>query len=237
MSNTLSTLYATPHTDLAFGPNTSYRVGDGRIRLQISEIFNNRTLNDYSGTLAVELWALKHPYWGGGFDGFAVAGTTIGEVFGQHYLQNCQYDLIFSEPPVGTWYFTLMLREWSETGFVTRDYVNFDLPYQVNWKPTLVEKSNKVVEVDFSTAAKSAAPSEAPAARPNQKAPRPAKDDARALSINSAAAEDLAKIKGMSQKLANSIVKNRPFTKLEDLCKVKGIGEKLLVKLRPFIKL
>lgn len=128
----------------------AYRIEGDRVIITINEIQNQREFNQTSGTLSIELWALRQPHQGGQFDGIAVAGTQIGEVLGQHFLANCQYDLIFQAPPAGTWYLTLMLREWTEAGFQTRDFVNFDLPYVVTWTPSVVQGNpDNVINVSF----------------------------------------------------------------------------------------
>ena len=51
------------------------------------------------------------------------------------------------------------------------------------------------------------------------------------VNINTASAEQLAKLKGIGPALAQRIIeyreKNRPFEKPEDITKVKGIGPKI----------
>ncbi|WP_028884863.1 helix-hairpin-helix domain-containing protein [Teredinibacter turnerae] len=121
--------------------NCSFHIIDNTLYLNVDKVLNNRPLGDVSGTLAVELWGLRQPYSGGEFDGVALAGAHIGEIFGQHFLGGNTFEVPFSEPPVGTWHLTLMLREWTNSGFVTRDHINFPVPYVVNWVPELVHKS------------------------------------------------------------------------------------------------
>ena len=158
----------TTSTQLALVGNCGYQIQDNRIVIDIDEIASHRDLGDLSGTLSLELWALKQPYQGGDFDGAPLAGTQIGEMLGQHSLNNCRYDLLFQEPSVGTWYLTLMLREWTDVGYVTRDYVNFALPYEVNSKPTVVRsETDNVINVSF-------AGSEKPATKIVAEQPQPA---------------------------------------------------------------
>lgn len=59
----------------------------------------------------------------------------------------------------------------------------------------------------------------------------------RAVSVQTASVEELAKVKGLNLKLAREIVKARPFSSLNDLVKVHGIGEKTLQRLKPLLKL
>lgn len=97
-------------------------------------------------------------------------------------------------------------------------------------------------------AAKAPAPTVAPVAAkaPAQEAPKasaaaPAKPAADAspkpVSVNTARFEELAAVKGLSPKLAECIVKKRPFSSLDDLRKVKGLGTKILAEVRSRLRL
>jgi DNA uptake protein ComE-like DNA-binding protein len=65
----------------------------------------------------------------------------------------------------------------------------------------------------------------------------PAGEGRRAVSVQTASVEELAKVKGLNLKLAREIVKARPFSSLNELVKVSGIGEKTLQRLKPLLKL
>jgi DNA uptake protein ComE-like DNA-binding protein len=83
--------------------------------------------------------------------------------------------------------------------------------------------------------AKSAAPA-TPAVAAVVEAPA-AGEGRRAVSVQTASVEELAKVKGLNLKLAREIVKARPFTSLNELVKVSGIGERTLQRLKPLLKL
>jgi len=225
--------------ELTLAGNAGYEIQNDRVIITIDEIANNRDFGDISGTLSVELWALEQPYNGADFYGIALAGTPIGELFGQHFLADSRYELDFTEPSDGTWYLTLMLREWTEAGYVTRDYINFDVPYIVGNKPTIVrsEKDN-VISVSFTDNKKS--PAVAKAANPVAKKAKSVPVEPQAIetvSLNNAELKDIAAIKGVSTKLAENIVAARPFESFNAVLKVKGMGAKLLEKIRNFISL
>jgi DNA uptake protein ComE-like DNA-binding protein len=59
----------------------------------------------------------------------------------------------------------------------------------------------------------------------------------RLVSVNTAAEEELAAVEGLTPKLARAIAKKRPFASLDDLRGIKGIGEKLLNSIRSRLKL
>lgn len=198
--------------------NCGYALNADRVRITLEQILNPRSAGDISGTLVVELWALHQPYHGGYFEGIPLAGLPIGVVFGQHALNQCVYDLAFQEPPPGTWYITLMLREWTAVGYVTRDFRTFNTPYTVTWSPLLIDGGNaKPVPETKPTAI-------AVPATPSVKVNK--------LALNQATVSEIAAIKGISAKLAAAIAAARPFKSFNEIKKVKGVGTKLLEKLR-----
>ena len=56
-------------------------------------------------------------------------------------------------------------------------------------------------------------------------------------SVNTASADELAAIKGLSKTVAKAIVAGRPYASLDELTRAKGMGEKLLAKLRQQLSL
>ncbi|MCP8689602.1 ComEA family DNA-binding protein [Marinobacterium sedimentorum] len=57
------------------------------------------------------------------------------------------------------------------------------------------------------------------------------------VSINSASAQELARIKGISARLASAIISGRPYGSLDTLIQVRGIGKLTLERFRPFLGL
>jgi competence ComEA-like helix-hairpin-helix protein len=118
----------------------------------------------------------------------------LGSLRGQDERGSLEYRMPFSSPAAGEWRLTLLLREWTERGYQTRDYCNFPVPYRA--EPRLAIKAPKRV------------------------------------SVSEASVEELAAVDGLNVKLAQAIVRARPFASLKDLMRVRGIGEKMLQKLR-----
>jgi len=260
MHTTQPQTLTTTSTQLALVGNSGYQIQDNRIVINIDEIASRRDLGDISGTLAIELWALKQPYQGGVFSGEALAGTQIGELYGQHFLPDCRYDLLFQEPPAGSWYLTLMLREWTDAGFVTRDYVNFDLPYEVGGKPTVVRSdTDNVINVSFAGSEKAAAktvaeqpqPAEAKPATPKTEQPKAqkpvAKTDKTPVQMPAVEAPEVKQTKpSVAQAPAIVAEKHKVSTPLtvslnkatrKEIAAIRGISKKLaedIVSARPF---
>jgi len=254
-SNEVHDLAVYPNKQQFIQPRMSGLVGyhvDGlRVQIQVERVENPRVAANRSGTLSLEIWALSKPFEGGRFQGHHLAGVEIGSVNGQSELVLQPIDLAFSGPPAGNWQTVLMLREWTAAGFVTRDFASFparfvsapaeeqaalvvDQPVvSVAEKaaPTVVAKagSRRTVKVSTRELPKADALVSTPKARVSASTKR--------VSVNSASIEELAELKGLSTKLAERIVKNRPFTSLDDLSQIKGLRTKLLAKVRDRLKL
>jgi hypothetical protein len=209
--------FITPHLEGSVG----YQVEGREVTLRAEGIRNPRRANNLSGSLALELWALADEYRGGPvFGGRLLASADAGRIEGQVSRQDFEQRVKFEAPAEGRWHVVLMLREWVPGGYVTRDFCTFAEQYVV--EPQVAPESIP--------AANTNATIEAPDALHVPKA------DGR-LSIMTASVEELAKLKGLTKKVAVEIVKGRPYASLDELTRVRGIGPKMLAKLRPLIAL
>lgn len=125
-----------------------FSVLHNQICITVDNITNNRNLFGLSGSLSLELWAIESPYMGEGFTGQLVTYTYLTQLQDGYELRNNTYQLPFSEPTAGTWYMTLMLREWDGVNYITKDYVNFPIPYTIS-QPDVIREVNNVISVDF----------------------------------------------------------------------------------------
>lgn len=220
--------------------NVTCALADGMATLTVDAIENPRAEDNLSGTLALEVWALDAPYAGGSWQGIPVASMVLGVLGGGQQLTDCHF-VVPAAAPEGPGVLTLMLREWSTGGYVTRDYCNLSLetPAKTKAKPKAAAK-------------KAAAKEEAPKAKAEPKpvtkeSKAPAKESkpvakkttktakapvAKGIAVNSASEAELLAIKGLSATVAKAIIAARPYASLNDLGKVKGVGPKLLTKLR-----
>jgi len=231
-----------PNPSLVMAGNCGYQINGNKVTLTIAEIANNRDNGCISGTLAVELWANTLPYQGGDVNGQILASTCIGELYDQHFLADCRYELDFLQPTEGTWLISLLLREWTDMGYITRDHVNFSVPYVVAKQPVIArQEESNIINISFPEHKKTSAK---PGAKKTDVASQAAIAEKTAdnshdklLSINEASVKEIAAIKGVSRKLAENISAERPFGSFDALLKVKGMGPKMLEKIRNFIKL
>ena len=339
--------------------NVGYRFDGDSVVLQAEAVRNARAADNLSGTLGLQLWALREPYQGGQVHGTLLAQASLGRLLGQDELLAIEERAPLAELAPGAWQLALLLSEWTDAaGFITRDYCNFSAPHRVEAearaedhvafeperfdaiaeepaehesiehesiadesiaheaiaheaiarepiapeavaetqaravpvpapKPVVeaqtpalappaavpVVEVEPTVEVPRAVAEPLAASPTAPASEPKialkaltaaraEKAPsakplatqaprvekareaatEPAAASPKAasaavpgtarLSVQTASVDELAAVPGLNKKLAQAIVKARPFNSLEDVVRVRGIGDKLLQKLR-----
>lgn len=221
----------------------AHSIENGRVTISIGRIASHRDSRDISGTLSVELWALESPYTGGDFGGIPLAGTTIGEILGQHFLTDCHYDLVFQQPPDGTWHLTLMLREWTAAGYLTRDYVNFAPPYVTGTGSAMSSESDNQIGVESASDIK--AP---PASAEIEDRVHPADAVATATStsggkdqepeqgssISSASPEEISAVNEDSENVVESIVTERPSDSTDESLRVKDKDHSLFKRMLRF---
>lgn len=100
--------------------------------LEIDAISNPRAAQDRSGTLALEVWSLERRYTGGAFSGQPLGSVTLGSLAGQQRWTdlNQTWHLPVLHDQRASGHLTLMLREWTPAGYVTRDWRELDWPRQ-----------------------------------------------------------------------------------------------------------
>ena len=228
------------------------QLGEGVIGLDLECIENPRDADNLSGTLALEVWSLEAPYGGGSWSGVPVASVVLGTLAGQAEWCNCHFDA-HAGPAPATGHLTLMLREWTPAGYLTRDYRILPVVAAADQAsgqaatapaapaPTAAKSAAKAADKPASKpaaggkAAKSAKPGPAAASKvPSEVA---AKGDRPLPSVNSATLADLAAVPGIGPVLARAIVAGRPYVSLDELTRAKGMGDKLLARLRKSIRL
>ncbi|MBS1160992.1 MAG: hypothetical protein H6R15_3411 [Proteobacteria bacterium] len=242
-------LAAYPARENFFLPSLMGEVGcsvaDGIAALTIEAISNPRAADNLSGTLNLEVWALDAPYAGGSWAGTPVASLVLGVLAGGSAWTACHFDVPAAMPAEGA-ALTVMLREWTPAGYVTRDYRNFvAAPVKAEEAPAVVAES--IVETTAAVVAKPAKAAKTPAAEEKKAVAEPAKKSAKkaaaskavvkAVSVNKASEAELLAVKGLPPSVARAIIAARPFATLEDVCRAKGMGPKMLAKLRDLLVL
>lgn len=235
--------FANPALEGAVG----YSVEGEQVVLRAEGVANPRPEGNNSGTLCLELWAFSEPYAGGEPRGQRLAGTELGSVWGKYRLPDVERLTPFTPPPSGRWHVSLLLREWTLAhGYTTRDHRNFDVVYEQAAPKQAAPEQAAPVPAPAPTPPASARaeklrlikPVEAPAAAAaTPAAAAAAAKNSGMVSVNTGSIEDLAKLPGMSLKVAKEIVKNRPFASLEGLIQVRGVGDKTLRRIKSLLTL
>ena len=127
--------FIAPHLD----GSVSYQIDCDQVVLHAERVTNPRSADNLSGSLALELWAVENEYHGGTFSGQPLAGVAIGRIAGESSFDGIEQRVAFSAPTAGSWRVVLMLREWGQDGYVTRDYCTFADPYVVSAPPPAAE--------------------------------------------------------------------------------------------------
>jgi hypothetical protein len=210
--------------------NCGYRIENDRVILSIQRIGNERTEDNLSGTLRLQLCAFLQ-------DGdkrseqLVLASTTIGEVKGQHVITDCRYDLLFQQPTAGSWQLVLQLSEWDGAEYTLCNSAYFDTLYQVQAIPDQVQAIPANFEPTMNVDEKveeSVTPS--PKIPTTQKAVKKNVigyvDGYRA--INKSKVEKILKVKGVPKKLLDKLVAERPFRSEKAVLNVKGMGPAML---------
>lgn len=225
----ISTGNAVNQSGLSLNGNCGYRIQGDRILVTIDRIQSDRTYENLSGTLslAIQAFSFNDTF----SNGLTLASTTIGEVKGQHILPDCAYDLIFQEPPAGDWALTLSLSEWNGTDYSLCDIVYFNVPYHVE---VASKNTNTCIETEADTIK-----TELKSDQPKQQKDPITLPESKACDfkqINRVKLERLAKIKGVSLKVAERVVAQRPYHSMKALLSVKGMGPKTLYKILDELK-
>ncbi|MDB4972292.1 MAG: hypothetical protein JWN48_633 [Myxococcaceae bacterium] len=112
--------------------NVGYRVEGEHVVLQADAVRNTRALDNLSGSLTLQLWALSEPYDGGLLYGTLMAQAGLGRLEGQSEERFIERSVPLTEAPVGSWQLALVLTEWTDAaGYLTRDFCNFAAPHVV----------------------------------------------------------------------------------------------------------
>jgi len=209
--------FVAPHLDGAVG----YAIEGHDVELSAARVFNPRPPDNLSGSLALELRAVRIGSNGAG-ESVVLATAALGRVAGQCAVEQVKERVPFSAPPAGRWQLVLALVEWTALGFADRDARAFEAIHHVA-SPEAADASPSDASVVLDPLPTTTV--EPPSAH------------RRRVSIQTASVEELSRVRGLTQKLAREIVKARPFRSLEELVRVRGIGEKTARKLRDLLSI
>lgn len=86
---------------------------------------SNSASGGKSGSLRLRLWAAKSKFSGGTLNGYIMGTRTLKPLTANHYYSNISGKVKYNRPPSGKYYTILTLEEYTNSGWVIRDYINF----------------------------------------------------------------------------------------------------------------
>lgn len=113
-------------TSISLSGNYTYQYSGSYVVMSADKISNN-TSGGYSGTLRMELWAFSTPYTGASQTGYKLATYQLPQQLngGQYYSNVSSGSVAATYPPSGTWYISLLIGEYTTSGWTTATYGNF----------------------------------------------------------------------------------------------------------------
>jgi len=128
---TVAASFASASNVMFVGGATYAYVGSTAV-LTANEVANFDSVG-FSGTLHLELWAFGTPYNGTQTTGHKLAEYSLGQLVAGFNLSSISSGTIsYFGPPDGTWYFALLLTEYTgagaDAGYVPRDHIDFATP-------------------------------------------------------------------------------------------------------------
>ncbi|MBJ7536443.1 hypothetical protein [Marinomonas transparens] len=218
-----------------------YRIENDRVIISIGRIANDRVNDNISGTLRIQLCAFSQDI--NRSENAVLATTTIGEIKGQHFISDGHYDLVFQQPPVGTWQFVLQLSEWDGSHYALCDTAYFEVPYQEFYtysEENNLQADNTYLEPTSPEPLVAEPPQVEESLTPSLKTPATKDKEVKKnsagsadgyLAINKSKVEKLLKVKGVPKKVLNKVVTERPFSSDKAVLNIKGMGPTMLKRI------
>lgn len=236
--------FKSAHMDLSLQGVCKVTRCERQVIISVDEIANNRSWQNVSGSLSLELWALPKPYRGEDFSGQCMAAVPVVQINGQHCLRRCRYETDLMSDFTSDHHIYLMLREWSgDSGFVTQDYVALviESPLRSNDEylqplmsapaDRLSEQSDIIADKDSTTCQIGEPESSVP-----EQSATPEESREPSVSINQASKSELRSIKGINKKLAKAIIAGRPYKKKKSLLKLPLLSKKKFKRIKRKIR-
>lgn len=217
----MGSLYQAFHNTHLSLQGCGYRIENDRILIFVHRIENNRVEENLSGTLRLQLCAFA-PNSDHRATNTILASTTIGEIKGQHFLGDCYYDLIFQQPPVGSWSLALQLSEWNGVDYTLCDSVYFENHYRSTSASS--DPASTINKQEDAQAPTPKTPEQVDSIKKNI-----GYSDGY-LAINKSKVDKLLNVKGVPKKVLEKLVSERPFQSEKAVLNVKGMGPSMLKK-------
>ncbi|HZJ16893.1 MAG TPA: hypothetical protein VFD27_17700 [Chthoniobacteraceae bacterium] len=102
----------------------SWATSGNLIDIRAGKVTNRRS-SGRSGSLRLRIWATTLPYVGGGIYGYVLGTRNLDPLNAGYYYSNIYGYVTYSPPPHGYYYTTITLEEYTSSGWVISDYIDF----------------------------------------------------------------------------------------------------------------
>ena len=106
------------------GPATWTMTSSAVFKMTVAKISND-ALSGRSGSLRLELWASPNPYEGTGLpqNGYMLGAGLLSPISAGYSVSNIVKTAALRSPPGGYYYTTLIVTEYTRTGYIPRDFI------------------------------------------------------------------------------------------------------------------
>jgi hypothetical protein len=104
--------------------NVSWATSGAYINLKADKIQNLSNLST-TGSLRLRVWATRFQYTGGTINGYILGSRSLSPLPPNNYYANISGNVPYTRPPTGSYYTTMTIEEYTNSGWVIRDYINF----------------------------------------------------------------------------------------------------------------
>ena len=103
----------------------SWASSGSTINIKVDKVKNLSTTAK-TGSLRLRIWATRSKYTGGSINGYVMGTRKLDPLRPLKSHKDVNGQVNYSRPPAGTYYTTLTVEEKTSSGWVVRDYINFN---------------------------------------------------------------------------------------------------------------
>ena len=111
-------------TGIDLSGSVSWRTSGTTINMTAGKVANLSS-NSSTGSLRLRIWATRSFYSGGSISGYIMGTLNLNPLQAGYYYSNINNTVSYSRPASGTYYTTMTVEEYTNSGWVIRDYINF----------------------------------------------------------------------------------------------------------------
>ncbi len=110
-------------TGIDLSGSSSWQVSGSTVNFKATKIQNIG--NGTSGSLRLRVWATRSSYAGGSISGYVLGTLSLNPLSAGYSYNNINSNVSYSRPAAGTYYSTMTIEEYTNSGWVIRDYVSY----------------------------------------------------------------------------------------------------------------